>query len=115
MTEKLKYDDWIVKYFEEDEETPGKFYDKPYVLDKHGRINEHNTDEVVNIYLEYFAKKGKVTWGPGNVLQDEDVNEEELIKIIYQIDEEILSELDTGETCLPMIAGNIMRHNICEF
>ena len=114
MTEqKLIFDDWIVKYFEADEETTGKYYDSPYQFDEHGRILEYNENEVVDKYLEYFSKKGKVTWGPGNLL--EEVDADELTKIIYQIDEEILGELDTGETPLAMIAGNLMRHNICEF
>ena len=57
----------------------------------------------------------KITWGVDRILQEEDLDETGLNEIIFSIDEEILSELATGEAPQCMIVGNLLYHNICEF
>ena len=112
---KLDFDDWILEHYEEDEDRPGIYFNDPYVVDEYNNVKEHTIDKVVNHYLEYYAKEGKITWGVDRILQEEDINEEELTEVVFAIDEIVLSELATGEAPQCMIIGNLLYHNICEF
>ena len=104
MKEKLIFDEWLKNRYEKIPDKKDKYVAKDGT--------EYKTDEVVNEYLEYFNTK---IWGPDKVWKDEDMREDEIIKVVFSIDEEILTELDTGEAPHPMIVGNLLNHNICEF
>ena len=104
MKEKLHFDEWIKNRYK-------KIPDKERYVSRVEEI-EYKVDDVVNEYLEYYNTK---LWGKDKIWKEGEINEGELIKVVFSIDEEILSELDTGESPHPMIVGNLLNHNICEF
>ena len=103
MLTKLSFDKWIENRYVK---IPGR---ERYSDEEKDEIS---VDKVVNEYLEYYNTKEH---GPNEVWDENDINEEEITKIIFSIDEEILSELDTGEAPHAMVVGNLLNHNICEF
>jgi len=111
--EKIDFDEWILEHYEEDKNRTGYFFNIPYIIDEYDRIKEYTTDEIINHYLEYYTKAGKITWNRDKVLGK--IDEDAVTQIIFGIDEIILGELDTGESPQPMLVGNILFHNICEF
>jgi len=104
MVKKLDFDVWLKDRYER---IPGDIEKYTKYSDK----KEFNVDQVINEYLEYFNTRTNEE----KIWEDADIKEDEITKIIFAFDEEIIGELDTGEAPHPMVIGKIMNHNICAF